>query len=407
MIDSQISHYLDVLKNRNFAKLWVSQITSQLTNYILSFAILIKVFELTNSTISVSLIIMAFGVATLFFGSLAGVYADRFDRRWLLTIINFGQALSIALYFLVGDDFWGLVLITFLYSSLNQFYIPAEAPSIPRLVKENQILIANSFFAFTNSAALIIGFAAAGPMSSAFGHAAPYTVGVGLLVVAGLATMSLPSLKPPVVHENPYSFSKIWHEFKEGIAHFWENSRLHYPLVSLIAIQIINGMMITIAPAFMKEAIGINLDTGSIFIVAPLGIGILIGAALLGFEERFLSKRQLVRMGFLGMGTMLVGLSLIGLVDFKYVYYSFFGLLIGYFNAHIFAPSHSMLQTHAHEHLRGRIYGALYVMLQVAATLPTIIIGVLADVLPIASMAAILGGLLLLYGLLDPVYQRR
>jgi len=254
---------------------------------------------------------------------------------------------------------------------------------------------------------LIIGFAAAGPMSSAFGHAAPYTVGVGLLVVAGLATMSLPSLKPPVVHENPYSFSKIWHEFKEGIAHFWENSRLHYPLVSLIAIQIINGMMITIAPAFMKEAIGINLDTGSIFIVAPLGIGILIGAALLGFEERFLSKRQLVRMGFLGMGTMLVGLSLIGLVDFKYVYYSFFGLLIGYFNAHIFAPSHSMLQTHAHEHLRGRIYGALYVMLQVAATLPTIIIGVLADVLPIASMAAILGGLLLLYGLLDPVYQRR
>src|SRR3989344_4401940 len=150
MIDSQISHYLDVLKNRNFAKLWVSQITSQLTNYILSFAILIKVFELTNSTLSVSLIRMAFGVGALFFGGLAGVYADRCDRQLLLTIINFGQALSIALYFLVGDDFWGLVLITFLYSSLNQFYIPAEAPSIPRLVKENQILIANSFFAFTN-----------------------------------------------------------------------------------------------------------------------------------------------------------------------------------------------------------------------------------------------------------------
>ncbi len=401
MSENQISHYLAVLKNKEFAKLWVSQATSQLTNYILSFAILIKVFELTNSTLSVSLIIMAFGIATVFFGILAGVYSDRFDRRWMLTIVNLAQAGSIALYFLVGENFWGLVLITFLYSSFNQFYIPAEAPSIPRLVQPNQILIANSFFAFTNSAALIIGFAAAGPMSSAFGQAAPYVVGVILLTIAGIATATLPALKPAVVHANPYSFSKVWHEFKEGVDHFWTNSNLHYPFMSLIAIQVINGMMITIAPAFMKEAIGINLDTGSILVVAPLGIGILIGAAFLGIEERYFSKKQLIRLGFLGMGAMLIGLSMIGFVDFKFLYYAFFGLFIGYFNAHIFAPSHSILQTHAHEHLRGRIYGSLYVLLQIAATLPTIVVGVLADALPIASIAAILGGLLVIYGLLD------
>src|SRR4051812_22247949 len=100
----QFREHLAVLKNGNFAKLWISQATSQLTNYILSFAILIKVFKLTNSTLSVSLIVMAFGIATLFFGSLAGVYADRFDRKWLLTAINFCQAGSIALYFIVGGE---------------------------------------------------------------------------------------------------------------------------------------------------------------------------------------------------------------------------------------------------------------------------------------------------------------
>jgi MFS family permease len=393
--------YLSVLKNFNFTKLWISQATSQLTNYILSFAILIKVFEMTNSSLAVALIIMAFGVATLFFGSLAGVYSDRFDRRWLLTIINFCQAGSIALYFLIGGEFWSLALITFLYSSFNQFYIPAEAPSIPKLVAHHQILIANSYFAFTNSAALIIGFAAAGPLSTAFGQAAPFAIGAVLLTIAGIATATLPSLKPSVAHENPYSFSKIWHEFREGIDHFWHNTNLHFPLLSLVGIQIVNGMLVTIAPAFMKEAIGINLDSGSIFVVAPLGIGILIGAMSLGFEERYFTKRDLIRAGFLGMGIGLFALAFINHAEHRFVYYAVFGLIMGFFNAHIFAPSHSMLQTHAHEGMRGRIYGSLNMMLQIAATIPTIFIGLLADSLPITYIAAILGGLLVLFGLLD------
>src|SRR3989344_225030 len=387
--------YVAVLKNWDFTKLWISQATSQLTNYILSFAILIKVFQLTSSSLSVALIIMAFGLATVLFGSLAGVYADRFDRKWLLTIINFLQAGAIALYFVVGSDFWGLFLITFLYASLNQFYLPAEAPSIPNLVPHDQILIANSYFAFTNSASLIIGFAAAGPMSQAFGQAAPFIVGVVLLTIAGLATLSLPSLKPEVVQKHPH----VWWEFREGIVHFWANKPLHFPLVSLVSLQIVNGMLITIAPAFMEKAIGINLNTGSIFVVVPLGLGILVGALSLGWESRFLSKPSLILMGFLGMGLMLFALSFIELFVHKYIYYSVIGFVIGFFNAHIFAPAHSLLQTHALSHIRGSVYGSLHVLLQLSATTPTILVGVLADQISLGFIMAGLGLVLVMFGL--------
>jgi len=396
------SAYLDVFRNINFTKLWISQITSQLTNYILSFAILIKVFQATNSTLSVSVIIGAFGLATVIFGSLGGVYADRFDRKWLLTITNFLQAGSIALYFVLGGAFWSLVLITFLYSSLNQFYIPVEAPSIPNLVKKDQILIAYSYFAFTNSTALIGGFAAAGPISIAFGQKAPFLAGTLLLVVASLATLMLPSIRSSDTVQDQGMFGKIWHEFKEGIEHFWENKNLHFPLLALIFIQIINGMLITIAPAFMKDAIGINLDTGSLLVVAPLGLGILLGALLLGLEEKKFTKQGLVFAGFIGMGVLLVALSFIKHFYFKnyrYEYYAVLGFLIGIFNAHIFAPSHSLLQTYALSHLRGRIYGSLYVLLQIAGTMPTVIIGLLADRLPITYIATILGLLLVVFGL--------
>ncbi len=395
----KFENYIKVATNKNFAKLWVSQATSQLTNYILSFAILIKVFEMTESTLSVSLVIVVFGLATLFFGSLAGVYSDRFDRRWLLTVINLSQAASIGLYFILGGEFWSLLVITFLYSSLNQFYIPAEAPSIPKLVKEDQILVANSYFAFTNSAALIIGFAAAGPISTSFGQGAPFLIGTILLAIAGISTFLLPSLKPDVAHANPYSFSRVWHEFKEGVEHFWNNSKLHYSLLSLIGIQIVNGMLITIAPAFMQNAIGVNLDTGSILVIAPLGLGILFGALTLGIEERYFTKKELILIGFFGMGACLFALSFINHFEQRYLYYVVLGFITGFFNAHIFAPSHSMLQTNAHSQLRGRIYGALYVLLQIAATMPTVIIGLLADKFPITSIMTILGVILVTFGL--------
>lgn len=397
--------YLSVLKNINFTKLWISQCTSQLTNYILSFAILFRVFDLTHSTLSVAIVIMAFGLATVIFGSIAGVYADRYDRRWLLTIINFAQAASIALYFVVGGNFWGLVIITFIYSSLNQFYLPVEAPTIPHLVPPEQILVANSYFTFTSSASLIVGFASAGPIILAFGQKGPFVAGVILLLIAGFATLLLPPLKPFEVTES-HPLKKIWGQFSEGVGHFWKNKLLHFPLLSLIFVQIINGMVITIAPSFIQNTLKIQLEKGSLLVVAPLGLGILFGSLALGFEEKYFKKKDLVFAGFLGMGLMIFALSLTNLFIYKFVYYSLVGFGIGFFNAHIFAPSHSLLQTHSVHSIRGRIYGSLYVLLQIAATLPTVIVGVIADRLSLAYVVAGLGVALFLLGIfLRPMKQ--
>ncbi len=395
-----VKSYLAVLKNINFTKLWISQLTSQLTNYILTFTILIKVFRLTNSSASVSIVVLAFGLATLFFGSLAGVYSDRFDRKGLLTIINFAQAGSIGLYFLIGADFWSLVLITFLYSSFNQFYIPAEAPSIPNLVPQHQLLLANGYFTFTGSAALIIGFASAGPLAIAFGESAPYLVAVILLSIAGLACFFLPALLPEKKPE-PHEIFRLWEEFKEGILHFWNNKKLHYPLISLVSVQMINGMMITISPAYIERAIGIHLESSSLAVVIPLGLGILFGVLGLGFEEHYFTKKSLIFAGFMGMGIALAMLSLINYFDHKYLYYFAVALFMGFFNAHILAPSHSMLQVEALSHMRGRIYGSLYVMLQTAATVPTVIVGILADRIDVAMVMGGLGVLLIILGVLN------
>lgn len=398
--------YFLVLKNWQFTKLWISQVCSQLTNYLLSFVVLIQAFKLTQSSLAVSMILVAFGLATVFFGSLAGVYADRFDRRTLLTTTNFLQAATVLLFIPFSDNFWVLALITFIYSSLNQFYLPSEAPSIPNLVPGNHLLIANSFFTLTASSAMIIGFALAGPVSIAFGPKAVFLAGSILLFIAGFATATLPSLRPkPHPLENHY-VKDVWKDFKAGINHIFGAKVLHFSFFSLISAQIYNGMVITLAPAFIQSVLKINLETGTFFMIGPLGAGIFLGSLFLGWEGLFIKKRKMVRMGFLGLGifTILIG-TLIG-AENRWIYL-IFALFLGISNTHIFAPSHSILQQESNEYWRGRIYAALFLLLQMAATLPTIIIGLLAENISISVLLASLGLLLLGVAAVLPVEGKR
>jgi MFS family permease len=125
----------------------------------------------------------------------------------------------------------------------------------------------------------------------------------------------------------------------------------------------------------------------------------LLGALLLGIESTFISRANLILIGFIGMGLSLMAIALTAGEDSRWIY-TLFAVTLGFFNAHIFAPSHAILQSHVIEHIRGRIYGSLYVMLQTAATLPTVIIGLLADQFPIWSIMLLFGALLIGTGLI-------
>ncbi|MCX6806484.1 MAG: arabinose efflux permease, partial [Patescibacteria group bacterium] len=66
----------NIIKNKNFLQIWLAQLFSQLAANLLNFALIIRVFDLSANTsyanISVSLLILAFGVPSIIFAVLAG-----------------------------------------------------------------------------------------------------------------------------------------------------------------------------------------------------------------------------------------------------------------------------------------------------------------------------------------------
>ncbi|WP_390883398.1 MFS transporter [Kovacikia minuta] len=159
--------FLPVLRNRNFLTLWSGQVFSQLADkvyLVLMIALIANRFQAGGQTISgwVSSIMIAFTIPAVLFGSIAGVFVDRWPKKTVLVITNLLRG---ALVFSLPPLLWiskgwaplaGLPVgfcvllgITFLVSTLTQFFAPAEQSAIPLIVERRHLLSANSLYTTT------------------------------------------------------------------------------------------------------------------------------------------------------------------------------------------------------------------------------------------------------------------
>jgi len=93
--------FKDLLKNRNFVKLWVSQILSQMSINLMNFYVVTRIFSLTSSSTAVSLMWIAGALPCLLFAPFSGPVVDGVSKRKSMIVTNLLQASSISLLFFV------------------------------------------------------------------------------------------------------------------------------------------------------------------------------------------------------------------------------------------------------------------------------------------------------------------
>ena len=141
--------FASVIKNRGFLNLWINQILVQLSFNSLNFALIIWVFNLTDSNIAVSALLFSIYLPVVILGLFAGVLVDVTDRRKIIMIINFLLGLCFFSLIFLKTSLPAILVITFAVNALGQFYSLAEASAIPIVVGRNQLLTANSIFSAT------------------------------------------------------------------------------------------------------------------------------------------------------------------------------------------------------------------------------------------------------------------
>src|SRR5206468_5609684 len=117
--------------NRPFMLLWAAQAISQTAQNAIWYGILVLVQTRSNSSTHMSFAVLTLMLPSVFFGIVAGVYVDRWDKRWVLVASNALRAAVTLSYAMVQDYLVAVYVANFVFATISQFFSPAEASMIP------------------------------------------------------------------------------------------------------------------------------------------------------------------------------------------------------------------------------------------------------------------------------------
>ncbi len=156
-----------VFRKRDFTFLWLSQLISSIGSSLTDLAAGILIYRQTGSALSVGLMLMATALPALFFGLVAGVFVDRYDRKKIMIeacLLRFVLVAAIPLA--VSFNILLLYVIVFVNSAIAQFFDPAQESVIPDVADDEELAAANSFLSISSFGSTAIGFSAAGLLAS-------------------------------------------------------------------------------------------------------------------------------------------------------------------------------------------------------------------------------------------------
>jgi MFS family permease len=387
--------FAPVLRNPRFLTLWGGQIFSQLADKIymvLMVALIESHFTAPGQPINgswISAIVIAMTIPAVLFGSLAGVYVDRWRKKEVLVISNLIRGvlvLSITPVLWLSQEktflmnlplgFWILLVITFFVSTLTQFFAPAEQATLALIVKNRHLLAANSLNTTTMMVVLIVGLAIGEPLFALSDRllgslAQPWDFGKVLVVgsfylFAGIALLFLKtgeraeSFRPETPH--------VIEDILDGVRYLQKNHRVRNALIQLVIIFSVFAALY-ILTVRMAEILGLKASQFG-FLLAACGVGLASIAAILAYKGQRFSLAQLSLWGSMGMAISLVSLSF----STRSLWMALVTIgCLGAFAALVAVPMQTTLLGETPIEMRGKVFGLENNAVNIALTLPVIL----------------------------------
>lgn len=427
----QNDSYGEVLRNPGFLNLWVNQILVQFAYNSLNFALIIWVFYLTDSNTAVAALLSMVYLPALIFGIFSGVFIDMIDRKKIIILLDLLLTLSFISLIFLKDYYPAVLLLTFIINSLVQFYLPAESSALPITVKNKHLLfLANSLFSTTFFSMFLIGFGFSGPIISLLGIDFIFGIGAGTMFLAFVLANRFPSittrpdqdtkkLKNALININPKEILKVATvEIKQTLNMIRGKLALVSALFILAGVQAVVGALAVLLPSFLEKILQISATDASYIVIFPLGIGMVLGALIIGRIGQHYARRSLVARAVIAAGLILFLFGIAPLVSPAIQHFhtpkavSFFkqpslssimvvgSFLLGLAVVSIIIPAQTVLQVNTPEEDRGKVFGVLLSLMSGVSLVPILLAGIFSDLLGTVPIFIFMGGAIALLGLL-------
>lgn len=385
---NDILHQTDnsVLKQPSFAKFWISRILSSTSFQMLSVAIGWQMYDLTHDAFSLGLVGLAQFIPMVLLTFIVGQIADRYDRRKIVCLCLFIEAITAGLLLFGNLGSWlgreQILVMAAILGACRAFEGPTSSALLPQLVEKYILQQAISMGTTAGQTAQILGPTLGGLLYSLGPEAVYSTAAVALLLSAFLIFMIQVKQQANTKKAEPVTLRS----FFLGLEFVYRHPVI-LGTISLDLFAVLLGGATALLPIFAQDI----LHTG------PWGLGLMrtapaVGALLVSMVLAYIPLEKAVgvklfgALAVFGLATILFAISTNLIVSLVAL------LLIGGSDVISVVIRSSLVQLQTPDEMRGRVNAVNSLFIGTSNQLGEFESGTLAGLMG-AVPAAFIGGL--------------
>jgi MFS family permease len=354
--------------NRNFRRLWLAQIVSEIGDWFYTLSIYTLLLQLTGHAGSVALALVLQVLPQTLVGPTAGVVNDRLKRKHVMIAADLVRFLVVLAMLLVRSrsTVWLVYPLLLAETTMAAFFEPARSSVIPNIAADSEVLVANTVSSATWSVNLLIGASLGGVVAAFFGRDVVFILNALSFLTSAVLIRGMRFEEPhaesaaPLRPRDLVDFSPIL----EGIRYI-RNHRTLLPAVFAKAGELMVGpswVIFTVMGAHEFAVHGRGIDAAG---GAMLGMSILLGGRGLGalvgplISARWAgSSDHRLRLGILfGYITISAGYCVLGASRSVWMA-AVCAMLAHAGGSTVWVFSTTLLQLHTEDRFRGRVFAA-------------------------------------------------
>src|SRR5450759_3336121 len=396
--------YVLLAGNGSLSALWTGQLISLLGDRVHQVALAALVYGTTNSAIAGALTFVAATLPNLLFGPIAGVLVDRWDQKRVLIVSDLLRA-GIVLLIPAGVSV-NVVLaypLVFLLTTVSIFFRPARTAVTPRVVREDELVTANSVTWLSETLADVLGYPFAGLFVAFLGSALPLAFWLDSVSYVASALLVVTVVIPPVVR-SVGSVAPVpgLAGIRDDLVAGWRFLRGEPILLANTlqagAGQLTIGATIALTPLYAKVVLrldSLSWKAAYAFMETGIGVGNLVGGFVIGLLGARIAKGRMVIGGYAAYG---LAVAALGLTDNLSLALGL-AFAMGVSNMVFIIPTQTLFQERTPGDMMGRVLGFRFSAVFGAMTFAMAASGVLGDAVGVGPVLVVFGVITVAAGL--------
>ena len=356
--------YIELLRvNPNFRNLWLGQVVSLLGDWFNLIASATLIATLTQSGTAIGGLFVVRMLAPFLASPIAGVAADRFNRKWLLIMADLVRGLIVLCFLFVRSpqDVWLIYVLSAIQMGVSGFFFPTRNAILPEITKKEELGAANAISSATWSVMLALGAALGGLASGILGPYPAFIIDAFTFFISGIILYRITYKHNPGAIDK--SIASTLHQYVEGLAYL----RRHLDIFFISTTKAFSALFVTGAFQVLQVAIteqhfpigkggGISLGFMYMSVGIGTGIGPIVGRYFTGDRNKALRRAIIYAFLISALGLCLTST----LVNFPLVLLGTFLRGIGAGVAWVFSAQ--LLLQLVPNKVRGRVFSSEFMM---------------------------------------------